>query len=93
MSDDEDVSNRRRATINRALARAHSLGIQVDADLRFAELLEKWAGGQITMKEARAAYLDHIRERDQARADWRALGIASSIAKAKAALAKGQREG
>jgi glutamate racemase len=85
MTDDEDVSNRRPATINKALKRAQSLGIEVDADPRFAELLENWANGHITMKEARATYLDHIREKDQARADWRSLGIASSIAKAKAA--------
>ena len=55
MTDEGDVSNRRRVTINKALARAQSLGIQVDADLRFAELLENWADGHITMKEARAA--------------------------------------
>ena len=92
MTDEGDVSNRRRVTINKALARAQSLGIQVDADLRFAELLENWADGHITMKEARAAYLDHIRERDQAQADWRSIGIASAIAKAKAALVKRRGE-
>lgn len=81
----EDVAKRRRMTIDRALGRARSLGIEVDTDPRFGELLEMWANGIITMKEARDAYLDHIRERDQAKADWRALGIASSIAGMKAA--------
>lgn len=43
------------------------------------------------MKEAGEAYLDHIQERDQVRADWRSLSISSSIAKARAALFKGAR--
>ena len=85
---DEDVAKQRRMIIERALGRARSLGIEVDSDPRFGELLERWANGIITMKEAREAYLDHIRERDQARADWRALGIASSIAWVKAALTR-----
>jgi hypothetical protein len=83
---DEDVAKRRRMTIDNALGRAQSLGIEVDTDPRFGELLESWANGKITMKQARDAYLDHVRDRDQTKADWRALGIASSMAKAKAAL-------
>lgn len=46
---DEDVAKRRRMTIDKALGRARSLGIEVDADPRFGELLESWANGKITM--------------------------------------------
>ncbi len=74
----------RLAAIEKALARAARLGIRVDEDPVFHGLLAKWADGSISMKDARAAYLDHIRERDQARADWRALGIQSSIAQLRA---------
>lgn len=92
IENENDTAVRRRATIAKALNRAFSLGIEVDPDPRFAELLESWADGRLSMRQAREAYLDHIRERDQARADWRALGIATSIAKAKAALNKRQDE-
>ncbi|WP_413711684.1 hypothetical protein [Rhizobium sp. Rhizsp82] len=86
--DTADVARRRRAAMEKALGRAEALGIKVDADPRYSELLQSWINGEITMKEARNAYLRHVRERDQGRADWRALGISSAIAKAKAALLK-----
>lgn len=89
---DNNVAVRRRAAIEKALNRAQSHGIQVDTDPRFAELLENWAEGRMTIKQARDAYLEHIRERDQARADWRALGIASSTAKVRASLARKRSE-
>jgi len=83
-----EIAERRQAAVEKALGRAQSLGIQVDTDPRFAEILQRWTDGSITLVEAREEYLTHIRDRDRARADWRALGIASSIAKARAALSK-----
>lgn len=71
----------RRIAVERALGRAERLGIKVDEDPVFHGLVERWADGLISMKEARETYLAHIRERDQARADWRALSIQSSNSK------------
>ena len=43
----------RRAAAAKALARAASMGIAVDGDPKFAELVEERAAGHITMREAR----------------------------------------
>lgn len=70
------LEHRRRA-VEKALARAAALDIKVDDDPVFADLIERWVNGRLSMPEAREAYLAHIRERDQSRADWRALSISA----------------
>lgn len=83
---DPNMIEHRRAAAAKALARAASMGIAVDSDPKFAELVEEWAAGHITMREARAQYIAHIREREGARGDWRALSIQSSNAQIKSRL-------
>ena len=83
---DPNMVEHRRAAAAKALARAASMGIAVDGDPKFAELVEEWAAGHITMREARDQYIEHIREREGARGDWRALSIQSSNTEIKSKL-------
>jgi hypothetical protein len=62
------------------------MSIAVDGNPKFAELVEEWAAGHITIREARDQYTEHIREREGARGDWRALSIQSSKAQIKSRL-------
>lgn len=62
----------RRLAARRTIGRAETMGVALDPDPAFETIVE-WVIGEIDMKQARALYSDHIREREQLLRDWKQL--------------------
>jgi hypothetical protein len=71
---------RRRAIVDKVLARAERHGIAIDPDPVVADLFEAWVKGTSSLKEIREHYIRHLSEREIAKADWRMLSISAGLA-------------
>ena len=79
--EDGSEAARRRAIVDKVLARAERHGIIIDPDPVVSELFDAWVNGAHSLRDVRERYLAHLSQREQAKADWRTLSIRAELAR------------
>lgn len=63
------TAEKRRALLETVRERAHQVGLAIDDDPRFLELVDLWIEGQITSLEMRERYMDLLSKRSGTKSD------------------------